>query len=415
MIRRYLVALLSVFVCTSLLLSGLPAHATAQPLALTTISIWHSWNSAEVTSLQQVITAFHVAHPEVQVNLKFYPFENLKDTYATAVGSGGGPTLLIGPSDWGPLFYDAGLVSDVSTLADPPLLSTILPPALAPLYYQGALIGLPQSTKGVVLYRNNAIIASAQPTYAALVAAAQAATSGDILGANLERGFFFSAGHLEGVGGHLMDKYGCPAFNTAEGVEWLNLIDSFTTAGPADYYTDEDLALFAQGKVGFIIDGTWNLTYLRDSIGSDKLVIDPWPTPLSGYVQVENIYLNPNPSGDVRSAGWDFMEFLLSKNAQEIMSSAGHIPVIYGVSISDPHLQQAWQVFQTGVAFPVIPQMSVYWSPMDTALPSVFAGSDNPGPALRQAKYSILIALRDMGYYCSDLKLSYLPLTIRKP
>jgi maltose-binding protein MalE len=347
--------------------------------------------------------------------LKFYPFNNLKDTYASAVASGGGPTLLIGPSDWGPLLFDADLVSDVSTLADPPSLSTILPPALAPLYYQGALIGLPQSTKGVVLYRNNAIISSAQPTYADLVAAAQAATGGDILGANLERSFFFSAGHLEGVGGQLLDKYGCPGFNTDEGVEWLNLIDSFTTAGPAEYNTDNDLALFAQGKVGFIIDGTWNLTYLRDSIGSDKLVIDPWPTPLSGYVQVENIYLNPNPSGDVREAGWDFMEFLLSKKAQEIMSNAGHIPVIYGVSITDPHLQQAWQVFQTGVPLPVIPQMAAYWSPMDPALESVFNGSTNPKPALRQAEYTILIALRDMGYPCSGLKLSYLPITVRKP
>jgi maltose-binding protein MalE len=385
----------------------LPAHVTEE----TTISLWHSYLGYEATVLNDVITAFETSHPTVQVSSEYVPFDDLYDTFVTAMGQGQGPALLIGASDWGAQLYDDGWIADLSSLASAEFLATIHPVALSAVQYKGALIGLPHTEKGVILYRNTSIIPDAVATYPELVTAAQSATQGDVVGADLERGFFFSAAHLHGMGGRLMNRYGCPAFNNQTGVDWLNLLVSFEDAGPTEYHTDNDLNLFQDGKVGFIIDGTWNMANISDTLGIDNVAIDPWPAPLSGYVQVENIYLAADLTDPEQADGWAFMEYLLSVEAQEIMLDAGHIPAVSGVPIADPLMQQAADALAGGTAFPVIPQILAYWGPMDTALLSVFEGSAEPAQALQGAYDDIVAALLALGYSCGHY--TYLPLVTR--
>jgi maltose-binding protein MalE len=208
-----------------------------------------------------------------------------------------------------------------------------------------------------------------------------------------------------------MDAFGSPAFNNQKGVDWLNLLDSFDDAGPTEYDTDNDVSLFKDGKAGFTTDGTWNMTSISDTLGIANVAIDPWPTPLSGYVQVENIYPNADVAGTEQAEGWAFMEYLLSTEAQEIMLDGGHIPVVSGVTITDPRMQQAADAFAGGTAFPVIPQLSAYWSPMDTAPQSVFNEGADPAQALQQAYDSIVAELDNMGYPCGNYL--YLPLVMK--
>jgi arabinogalactan oligomer/maltooligosaccharide transport system substrate-binding protein len=285
-------------------------------------------------------------------------------------------------------------------MATEEFLRTINAAALGAVKYKSALIGLPQTIKGVVMFRNTSIIAEAPATFDDLVTAAQAATVDDVVGADLEYGFFFSAAQLHGIGGMLMDRNGDPMFNDAKGVEWLNLLNSFKDAGPTEYYTDNDVNLFKAGKAGLVIDGTWNMTGLAEAIGADNLAIDPWPTygdgHLSGYVQTENIYLNYNTEGDDQMAAWKFIEFFLSPQAQALLADVGHIPAAAGVEVSDPLMLQAVEAFAGGTAFPVIPEMGAYWGPMDTALKSVFDEGADPATALEQAFETITDAIADI-------------------
>jgi len=233
------------------------------------------------------------------------------------------------------------------------------------------------------------------------MAAAQAATEGDVVGADLEAGFFFSAAHLNGIGGSLMELNGDPAFNDEKGVEWLDMLMLWRDTGlPGEYYTDNDVNLFKAGKAGIIIDGTWNMTALAEAIGADNLAIDPWPTHgdghFSGYVQTENIYLSANAEGDDQTAGWKFIEFFLSPEAQVMLADIGHIPAVAGVEVSDPLMLQAVEAFALGTAFPVIPEMGAYWGPMDTALQSVFDEGTDPAEALDQAFETITAAIKEI-------------------
>jgi arabinogalactan oligomer/maltooligosaccharide transport system substrate-binding protein len=292
------------------------------------------------------------------------------------------------------------LVADVTGFTSTPFLASINEAALGAVKYKGALVGLPQTIKGVVMFRNKQVIAAAPATFDDLVTAAKAATKGDVVGADLEYGFFFAAAHLNGIGGKLMEANGDAAFNNEKGVEWLNLLNSFKDAGPTEYYTDNDVNLFKAGKAGIIIDGTWNMTALAEAIGADNLAIDPWPAygdgHLSGYVQTENIYLNANASGDDQAASWKFMEFFLSPEAQALLVKAGHIPAVAGVEIADPLLKQAVDAFAGGAAFPVIPEMGAYWGPMDTALKSVFDEGADPAAALQTAYDSITAKIKEI-------------------
>ncbi len=380
-----------------------PPTVPPAPTLKGTVSLWHAWKESEIASLNEVIAAFQAEYPDVKFDILYVPFDDLRGKYETAASTGGGPAVLIGAADWGPAFYDAGLVADLTPYLTPDFLATINEAALGAVQYKGALIGLPQTIKGVVMYRNKAIIPQAPKTWEELVAAAKAATQGDVVGADLEYGFFFSAAHLHGIGGKLMEPNGDPAFNNEKGVEWVNLLVSFKDAGPTEYYTDNDVNLFKAGKAGIIIDGTWNLGGLAEAIGADNLAIDPWPAykdgHLSGYVQTENIYLNANVTGDDQKAALAFIQFFLSPKAQALLADAtkaAHIPAIKGVEVADPLLKQAVEAFALGTAFPVIPEMGAYWGPMDTALKSVFDEGADPAAALQQAYDSIVAKIKEI-------------------
>ncbi|MEJ2735140.1 MAG: extracellular solute-binding protein [Anaerolineae bacterium] len=370
-------------------------EAPAEPSLAGTITLWHGWKESEIPALNDVIQAFQGMYPDVQFDVLYVPHEDLQGKYETAAATGGGPSVLIGSADWGPSWYDAELVADISAMTTEEFLRTINPAALGAVRYRDALIGLPQTIKGVVMFRNTSIIPDAPATFDDLVTAAQAATTGDVVGADLEYGFFFSAAHLNGLGGLLMDENGNPLFNDEKGVEWVNLINSFQDAGPVENNNDNDVNLFKAGQAGIIIDGTWNMSGLADAIGADNLSVDPWPTPLSGYVQTENIYLSANAEGGDKDAAWAFMEFFLSSEAQAILTEAGHIPAVTGVEVTDPLMEQAATAFEGGTAFPVIPEMGCYWDPGNNALLSVVNEGADPAAVLQQAYNTITACIAD--------------------
>jgi maltose-binding protein MalE len=364
-----------------------------------TITLWHSWSEFERQTLDDVLNAFQQVYPDIYFDVLYVPLDQLRSQYEIAAYSGAGPDLLFGPAEWGPVFYDQELVADLSGIATGQFLATILPAALDQARYKQALIGLPLTIQsGVVLYRNQSIISSPPATYADLVSSAKAATRPGQVGAYLERSYYFSAAHLYGTGGRLMDDSGNPFFNTVQGREWLNLLVSFRDAGPVDFYTNRDLDYFSTGRAGFIIDSTANLRMLSQALG-DKLVIDPWPTykngHLSGFIRTENVYLNGNLNPDQRYNPLLFMGFLLSPEVQQVLTRADRIPVVPAAQIDDPLLRQAVEAFKKATAYPIHPGTAVYWEPLETALFSVFTQQVPVQTALQRAHDMVTAGLAE--------------------
>lgn len=373
-------------------------EAPAKGLACT-VSLWHSLMENEMESLKEVAAAFQEMNPNVEFDFLYTPNSDIKSKFEAAAANGGGPSILIGSAEWGPAFYDALLVHDVSEFASDELLATINPAALGVVQYSDALVGLPLKLKGVLMFRNASLVPEAPTTFDELVEMAQAATSADVVGAYLEYGLFFSASHLHALGGALMDSDGNPTFNDEKGVEWVEMLKRFKEAGPVENNTDNDVNLFLEGRSGILIDGLWNAAHLAEAIGSENLVIDPWPSDMSGYVQTDNIYLNANLESYSLECSWAFMEYLLSPEGQMLFSDpdlAGNVPAIVGLKITEPIQQQAMTAFAGGIAFPVIPEMGAYWGPVNDALLAVVEEGADPAEALQTAHDAVVAAVAEI-------------------
>ena len=374
--------------------------ATQKPSLESAVSLWHSWNEAESQALMEVITMFRETHPEVQFDVLYVPFDELKTKYESAAGLGRGPSLLIGPSQWGPSLFDANLIQDISGRFDPGLFSSLNSAAENEVRYQGARMGLPLALNGVLLFRNKSLIPEAQPTFADLVTTAQSVTRGGYVGAYLDRGIFFSGGHLNGIGGQLMDGNGNPAFNNEKGIEWLDLLKAFENAGPVEFNGEQDVEFFQAGKVGIIIDGSWNTRVFSNAIGPENLAIDPWPAykkrHLSGYIQTENVYLNANISLSDVIPVVTFMEYFLGAEAQSALADAGFIPSVPGTQVGNPLIQQEMDAFGSGTAYPVSREAALYWDPLEAAMISVLEEGADPATSLEQASDSIRARLEEI-------------------
>lgn len=363
--------------------------------------MWHAWDEAYMPALAQITQDFRALYPDVSFDVLYVPGENMQARYEVEALAGNAPALLLGPAEWGPPFYDAALIADLSGMINDDLLETLNQPALGAVRYKGALIGLPYAIQGVVLYRNKDISTLGPNTFDELVALAQSSTIGEDVGAMLERSFFYSGAHLNGIGGQLMDENGLPAFNNSKGLEWLELLRAFELAGPPNYFTDEDLELFKTGRIGWIIDGTWNLDTLAEAIGPEKLAIDAWPAyqdgRLSGYVRAENLYINPRIQSQDMFVTIKFVEHFLSPGAQSHLAEVGRIPAASGVTISDtvngPLLVQAIAALATGTTYPVVPEIAFYNIHMDVALRSYFEEALPPEQVLQTAHDAILTSV----------------------
>ncbi|MCK4901589.1 MAG: extracellular solute-binding protein [Anaerolineales bacterium] len=371
-----------------------------------TITIWHSWEEPYVPALMKTITAFQEEYPNVHFDVLYVPELDLRASFEQAALEGGGPTVLIGSDEWGPSFYDLGLIAGISELIDPDLLNTLNSAAVGRGRYQDELIGLPLDINGVVLYRNTGIIPQSPFTYDELISLAKSANQGDILGAYLDRSFYFSGAHLLGLGGDLMTAEGEPAFDDEIGLRWVNLLLSFDQAGPTDFFTDNDVFAFKEGRVGFLVEGTRRRNELKVAIGETNLVIDPWPIHadghLSGFVLAENIFLSLRALDEDNMISWKFVEFFMSPGAQSEIAEVGLIPAISGspvnvatgkVNIPDPIIKQAMIALIDGKAYPLSPEVSLYRDHIDRVLKMVFEAGESPTAALRSASEAIKEAL----------------------
>ena len=358
-----------------------------------TISLWHSFNENEIESLVSVSEAYKENQPDVEYDFMFSPNFDMREKFENAAQSGGGPLIMIGAADWGPAYFDASLVADLSDSISADTLDNINTEALRSVQYNGSLIGLPLNLKGVLMFRNSTIVSEAPQSFNELVNLAQLATAGDKVGAYLDYGLYYSGGNLEAIGGALMDSEGNPVFNNQKGIEWLELLKGYKEAGPIEQNNENDLMLFKEGRVGLIIGDYSNANDLADSIGIDNLSIDEWPNDMAGYINTDVMFLNANLSSNDRECGMQFIDYLLSQEAQEIFADpayAAFIPAVKGIEFEDPIQNQAAKAFEGGIALPVLPEMNAYWEPVNIALHSVIELNVDPADALATAEQSII-------------------------
>jgi ABC-type glycerol-3-phosphate transport system substrate-binding protein len=366
----------------------------------TVLTLWHGLGGDDGVVLREIIQGFQEEDSDIQVNLVYIPYDDLLEKYTSAVEAGEGPTLLLGGGEWGQRLYDLGAAANLKNLVSTKFESQVNPPALETVIYSDAIVGIPFTISGSLMYRNESILSERSESFDELVANAQAVSSTEILGAYLERGSLFAYPQLSACGGKLMYPNGYPAFNNQSGICWLELLKSFDDAGAVAFNSDDDLTKFKAGEVGIIIDGTWNLFELWETLGS-SLVIDPWPRyqngRLSGYVWSENLYVNPGINIGDWQAVRGFSKYMLSREAQLVLSQNGYIPAITTLDNADPIIAQSMAVLSQGTPYPVQSEIEIYFRPLFDAFEAVFTEGVGAEEALQTATDRIVDQFDDFN------------------
>jgi maltose-binding protein MalE len=358
------------------------------------VTLWLDWSAKEIEALRGLIDTFQSDHPNVTFRLSYFGEGDLLNRFESAVAEGTGPSLLIGPDVWGPVFWQAGLIQDVTGLLAPGVRAGIHPLALEQVTYQDVMLGAPLELEGVVLYVNRSRMPDPAETVDDLIPPdGRLAQSQGTQGA-LDYGMLYSASNLVTCHGQVLLPSGEPGFGGQPGVCWIGLMAHLARAGPVVFNSEDDRALFEAGRAAWMIEGTWALEDLALAIGPENLAIDPWPVyPLTGermagFVRTENIYLAAGLSPQDREASWEFMRYLLSSDAQGILAEphgAAHLPTALGIWLSDPRMAQAMAAVLQGVPYPISPDAALAAQPLERAIFAVLRQGTVPDFAIRRA------------------------------
>ncbi len=345
-------------------------------------------------AVSDLLESFRQQHPRVQVRLSYYRPSELEEAFKTAAAAGRGPTILLGPSAWGPALLRAGLILDVAPRLLPGQRATIPELVWSQVSNAGALVGLPVRLRGVVLYRNRALAERPAASLDDLLVQAAEASTHFAAEPVFDLGFAFSGAQLTACGGTLLRAGGGLGFDQQTGECWLDLLARFRQAGRPVFNSHADRATFLAGHSPWLIDTTDALPEIVQALGAENVSIDAWPQTqednlqLSGYVWSDNAYFAANaPAADLE-ASWALGNLLTGPDGQaRLAQSEGSwfLPVLPTVLPVMPLGAQAQEVLSGATAMPLASNLEVYIVPLERAVVQVVAQAANPAQALRRA------------------------------
>ena len=112
--------------------------------------------------IRAITQAFQTAHPDVQVNLEFVPYEALHDKIVAARGAGGnGYDVVLFDAIWPAEFSKFDLLQDVSSRISVDEKEKIFPGAMNTVVFKGKTLGMPWILDTKYLYYNKAMLEKA--------------------------------------------------------------------------------------------------------------------------------------------------------------------------------------------------------------------------------------------------------------
>jgi ABC-type glycerol-3-phosphate transport system substrate-binding protein len=96
-----------------------PVEPTPSPTPLTQkaivaiIRLWHDWQGADATALDQVLALFKAEYPNVIIKLTSVPTAELKAKFE---GASTTADLILGPTGWGKEWLDAYIIQDITLM-----------------------------------------------------------------------------------------------------------------------------------------------------------------------------------------------------------------------------------------------------------------------------------------------------------
>jgi len=369
-----------------------------------TLTVYHDWTGAYLTSKQAIVQAYEKLHPNVTIKLT-----NQSDDTTTikAVKSGNGPDIVQDPVDHVGTLAAAGVIVPIDQYESASdLTSTYTKTAAESVQYAGHVYGVPEVTEIVtIMYNKKLLTADQLPkttddmyTFEQNYSKAHPGQYGIVWDVN---NVYVDAGFFYGYGAKLMDESGTSTVSSPAGVAADTYIAQYNKILPKDLSGQTATALYNEGKAAAIIDGPWAYSGYETALkGADNLGFATLPTvnstrpPVSPFVGGKAFMLakgSKNPALAI-----DFMKFFTNASNQATMCAAtGEIPSNIAAGQDSQITGNAAisafvaQVNAGGVPFPNTPYMGQVWTPLGKSLTAVWNGTEQPAAAMSQAQSAI--------------------------
>ena len=368
----------------------------ATPTPSTDVTIWLSGSATDVAAFGRVVDAYLATHPGVTFHLVHFPEDDM--LLALEGGSGASePSILIGPSFWGPDLLRAGLIVELPGQS-PEVPQGVMPLAWQAVIYAEGVIGVPLSPVGNVWYRHRGIAPEAPASLETWVRQAIAVRSPLNVGAALDLGYDVVAPWLWACDGFVRASGDQLEVDLDAGLCWARLLARVRRVGLLTQNTDEDRIQFLAGRAGWLIDNSAAIVDIQDTLGKELIRVDPWPVyaatgrTLPGFVWTEAGFLAASNRDEEQQAALAFLDYLTGIEAQTILLDApgtSWLTVRLDLAIQDPWKADLLGALRAGVARPMVAGMPVEVEILERAVRAVVLQGTNPALAWQSALESL--------------------------
>jgi multiple sugar transport system substrate-binding protein len=327
------------------------------------------WDQNQKPAMQELAAAFTKTHPNIAIDVQLTPWEGYWTKLKAAVTGGAAPDVF-----WmnGPNFQ---LYASNKVIAPNPeqVDTSVYPKALVGLYtFDGKMYGLPKDMDTIGVWYNKKLFDAKRMPYpkdgwtwadfqdaAAKLTDAKAGVHGTA--AELTSFQEYQYNTIAQAGGYVISpdgkKSGYDDPKTIQGLKfWTDLLDKKESPDLKTMTDTVPLQLFESGKIAMYWGGSWNVSeFTGNEYTKDKVDVAPLP---KGERQATVIHGVANVVGAKTKhpqQAWEFVKFLGSTDAADILGRTGPIPAYNGTQSAwvAKHPELKLQVFLDEVSYAV--------------------------------------------------------------
>lgn len=370
---------------------------------------WHGLGTEADIVNQTILPAWSEQYPNVAIEVLQVPFDLLQNRYNTEVSAGGGPDVLLGPSDWLGQYVEAELLLSLGDLAGEDLSATYNEAALGLFTFEDQLFAVPQNINGIALFYNRQLVPTPPATTDDLLTiAAEISGGGDPAGFGIFPQFYNNAAYFHAFGGQALTEDGRSGFAAPEAVEWLTFLQTLAQAPGVRVGADQNEieSLFRGGQVAMMMNGPWFLQNAIDGLGEEAIGVAVLPAlsqrenaPALPFVGGTGLYINSNLDEEQARLAFEFARWFSTTGTQPLVDEAGQFPAATDVQVpaDDPRRQAFSEQYEQSVPLPSSPLISLVWTPADAMIGSVLRGEAAPEAAATETAETINTAIEQSG------------------
>ena len=348
--RRIGVALVGVAaVLAAATACGNDSGSNDDPNAKATLS-YAVWDKNQVPAMQKLAADFTRSHPNITVKVQLSPWETYWTKMKAAATGGAAPDVfwMNGPNFQ--LYATNGVLAPLKT-DDVDLKS--YPQSLVDLYtVDGKTYGLPKDFDTVGLWYNKELFDAAGVKYpddtwtwdtfkAAAAKLTNKAKGQYAIGSSLTSAQEYQYNTIYQAGGHVISDdgkksgYADPA--TIEGLKfWTDLIKAGQSPDLKTMTDTQTINLFESGKIAMYYGGSWNAAeFSSKDYTKSRVDVAVLPQGKKRATIIHGLANVISAKSKSPAAAWEFVQYLGSKEAAELLAKNGVIPAYNGT-------QDAW-------------------------------------------------------------------------